>query len=578
MVPDSIPTSRPAIHGKNHMVSAGHYLAAAAGYRILEEGGNAIDAGVASGIAINVMLPQMTSFTGVAPIILYLAGKKEVVTLSGLGRWPQSVSLELFRDRFGEIPGGVPRTVVPAACDAWLTALERYGTMTFEQVVGPALELAAGGFPISPRLARSISGGAPRISQWPESAAVWMPNGKPPGPGDILTREGLARVFGMMIDAERASSAAGRGGAIRAARDLFYQGEIAERMVQHCDENGGFLTMDDFNRFQVKVEPPEVSGYKDYEVYTCGAWCQGPSLLQALNIVEGIDLVEMGHNSARYLHTIISAIDLAFADREAYYGDPEFVDVPMGALLSKVYAAERRSLIDDEKAWAEMPPAGKPGRLATDAQSAAGPATSTASVDTWESDTSYTCVVDRWGNAFSATPSDGEVGFPLVPGLGIGISTRGSQSWLEPDHPSSLAPWKRPRLTPNPAMALKGGELFMPFGTPGGDAQVQAMAQTFLNIVEFGMDPQQAIEQPRAVSQNFPNSFWPHTYRPGQVNLEGRIPAEVAAELEALGHKVTLGAPGTTAAGGVCAVVVDREGGGLVGGADPRRESYAIGF
>lgn len=572
--PHTTPTSRPAIRGANHMVAAGHYLAAAAGYRILEEGGNAIDAGVASGIALNVVLPQMTSFTGVAPIIVYLADKREVVTVSGLGRWPQSVSLELFQDRFGEIPGGIPRTVVPAACDAWLTALERYGTMTFGQVVNPALELADGGFPVSHRLARSISGSESKISESPESSAVWMPNGRSPSPGDILARDGLARVFRMMIDVENSSKAVGREEAIIAARNLFYQGDIAERMVRHCNENGGFLTMDDFNRFQVKIELPEVSSYKKYEVYTCGSWCQGPSLLQTLNILEDTELVKMGHNSARYLHTIISAIDLAFSDREAYYGDPEFVDVPIDELLSKGYAAERRALINDGEAWNEMPPAGSLGKLAIEGKSA----TRSADGDVWESDTSYTCVVDRWGNAFSATPSDGEVGFPLVPELGIGISTRGSQSWLDPCHPSSLAPWKRPRLTPNPAMVLKDGALFMPFGTPGGDAQVQAMVQTFLNIVEFDMDPQRAIEQPRAISQNFPNSFWPHRYRPGQVNVEGRISAEVMDDLESVGHKVTRDIAWTSAAGGVCAVVVDRERGGLVGGADPRRESYAIGF
>ena len=559
------------------MVSAGHYLAAAAGYRILEEGGNAIDAGVASGIAINVTLPDMTNFAGVAPIILYLSDTREVVTISGLGRWPQSVSLELFRDTFGDIPPGVPRTVVPSACDAWLTALERYGTMTFEQVVGPALELSEGGFPIPHWLAGSLEGLQAHVAEWPESAAVWAPRGTLLGVGDRLVRDGLASVFRKMIDAERASASQGRQKAIRAARDLFYKGEVAERMVRHCQENGGYLAMDDFDRFEVKIEPPEVSPYKGLDVYTCGPWCQGPSLLQVLNILEGIDLAAMEHNSAQYVHTVMESVNLAFADRDAFYGDPEFVDVPMKDLLSKSYAEDRRRLIDDGRAWPEMPPAGDPTAYRAGAPEATGPARPEARAGVWQSDTSYTCVVDRWGNAFSATPSDGEVGFPLVPGLGMGISTRGTQSWLDPDHPSCLAPWKRPRLTPNPSMVLKDGELLMPFGTPGGDAQVQAMAQTFLNIVEFGMDPQQAIEQPRAISHSFPNSFWPHTYQPGHMSMEGRLGSGVQESLEALGHKVTRRADWTTLVGGVCAILVDRERGTLTGGADPRRESYAIG-
>ena len=486
MPPDGIASYRPSVSGVTHMVSAGHYLAAAAGYRILEQGGNAVDAGVASGIAINVTLPHMTSFGGVAPIIIYLAETNEVVTVSGLGRWPKAVSLELMLDTYGEIPRGIPRSVVPSACDAWLTALEHYGTMSFEQVVTPALELVEDGFPASHRLAASIAGSAPELLGSPEAMEAFMPAGRPPAVGDTLRRPGLAKVFRWMIDAERGAASEGRRQGIRAARDVFYKGEVAERMVRFCRERGGYLAMDDFEDFHVRVEPPETAPYKDYDVYTCGAWCQGPSLLQVLNILEGVDLSSLGHNSADYVHTAVEAVKLVFADRDAYYGDPDFVDVPMETLLSKEYAARRREMIDAGRAWPEMPPPGNAGAHA------APVSLSTADGGPWEGDTSYTCVVDAAGNAFSATPSDGEVGVPLVPGIGMGISTRGSQSWLDPEHPSSLAPWKRPRLTPNPALALRDGKLFMPFGTPGGDAQVQAMAQLFLNVVEFGMDPQQA--------------------------------------------------------------------------------------
>ena len=576
MAPEGIPSYRPSIQGVTHMVSAGHYLAAAAGYRILEDGGNAVDAGVASGIAINVTLPHMTSFAGVAPIILHMAESGETVTISGLGRWPKAVSLDLFRDRYGEIPRGIPRSVVPAACDAWLTALEKYGTMSFEQVVTPALELAERGFPVSHRLAAALDNARDQLVEWPESRSVFMPTGVPPGVGELLVRNGLAQVFRGMIEAERAAASQGREAGVRAARDYFYRGDVAERMARHCEDNGGFLTTEDLADFHVKVEPPESGAYKGYEVYTCGPWCQGPALIQVLNLVEEADLAGMPHNSADYVHTLTEAVKLAFADREAYYGDPEFVDVPMAALLSKAYARDRAAMIDPAMAMPEMPPAGDP-RGDSDTEDRIEPTADERQGVLWEADTSYTSVVDRWGNAFSATPSDPELGTSLVPGLGLPISDRGSQSWLDPDHPSALAPWKRPRLTPNPALALKDGRPFLAFGTPGGDAQVQAMAQVFLNIVEFGMDPQQAIEAPRFVSLSFPNSFWPHTYLPGRLGVEGRLPAEVQADLAARGHDVERLPDWTAQTGGACAIMVDRERGTLLAGADLRRESYAIG-
>ena len=578
MPPNGIPSYRVPIMSTDYMIVSGHYLAALAGFRILKDGGNAIDAGVASGIAINVTLPHLTSFAGVAPIILYLADREEMVTISGLGRWPKAATLEDYRKRYnGDMPLGIPRSVVPAACDAWLTALERYGTMTFEQVVAPAIELAEKGFPASHHLSRLLTAGRGYIERCPASAEVFMPNGNPLAPGGMLVQKDLGRVFHQMVDVERSSAQKGREGAIRAARDFFYKGEVAERMVRFSEENDCLLSMEDFAQFGVKLENPEVGSYKDYTLYTCGPWCQGPSLIEVLQILEGVDLKAMGHNSPQYIHTLVEAIKLAFADRHDYFGDPEFVDVPMTGLLSKEYAANRREAIDPHKAWPEMPPSGDPWRY-EGKERPRFPVPAIPRSGAKEPDTSYTCVVDQWGNAFSATPSDGVTNTPMVPGLGMIISSRGTQTWLEPEHPSCLAPWKRPRLTPNPAIAFRNGRLFMPFGTPGGDVQIQAMAQMFLSMVEFGMNPQQAVEAPRASSWSFPDSFWPHIYEPGRLDLEGRIDKETGRGLEKLGHKVGWLQDWEAVAGALCGIMVDQERGVLIGGADPRRDSYALGW
>jgi len=562
--------------GLSHVVSSGNYYASLAGYQILEEGGNAIDAGVASGIAINVTQPHFTSFAGVAPILIYVAEKDEVVSISGLGRWPQAATLEYFQKTYGEIPLGMARCVVPSACDAWLTALENFGTMTFEQVVGPSVRLAEEGFPVSPRLSQAANAKGV-LDRWPYDAQVFAPNGHPLKTAQPFVQKDLAGVFRQMIEVERGNVSGGREAGIRAARDFFYKGDIAERMVSYCQEEGGLLTLEDFASFSVAIEKPEKGTYGDYTVYTCGPWCQGPSLISVLNIMKGFDLQAMGLNSADYVHVLVEAMKLAFSDRHYFYGDPDFVDVPMKGLLSKEYAAERRGAIDMAKAWPEMPPKGNPWSYQGQAGRGEAAMAPLASPGPSEPDTSYACVVDKWGNAFSATPSDSFGSTPMVPGLGMIISSRGTQTWLEPDHPSRLEPGKRPRLTPNPSMAFKSGRLFMPFGTPGGDMQVQGMAQMFLNVVEFGLDPQQAVEEPRAASWSHPDSFWPHSYTPGRIQLEGRIPAEVGAEMEKRGHKVEWLSDWGYRATGLCGIMVNQELGTLIGAADPRADSYAVG-
>ncbi len=580
-----IRTYRPLVTGAQHVVSSGHYLATAAGFRILEQGGNATDAGVAAGIAINVTLPQWTGFGGVAPIIIHDAASGDTVSISGLGRFPKAASIDYFNKNCGgELPPGVLRTVTPAAADAWITALRLYGTMSFEQVVTPALELAEGGFPIpatlQSALARtgdSLIGDSDGDGRWSSTSAVFFPGGRRPDIGDILIQKDLARTFYRLIEVERDHAGQGREVALQAARDYFYRGDIAEEIVQFVQKEGGLLTMEDLAEFSVGVETPPSIDYKGIQVYACGPWCQGPMNLHALKILEGFDLRGMGHNTAAYAHTVLEALKLAFSDRDAYYGDPDFVDVPLEGLISESYAQERRAAIDAGRASPEMPLPGDPwphqGMPARNGQ----PARPDLVAGGLPADTSYACVVDRWGNAFSATPSDSFGTSPIIPGLGFIASSRGSQTWLDPQHPSALAPGKRPRLTPNPALAMRDGKPLMPFGTPGGDVQPQSMVQLFLNVMEFGMDVQQAVEAPRFSTWSFPNSFWPHAYHPGLVGVEGRIDANVVSELSRLGHKVEVWDDFTPRMGCLCAVNVDQKRGGRSGGADPRRDGYAMG-
>jgi len=581
-----VKSYRPTVSGGTHMVTAGHYLATASGYRILEQGGNATDAGVAAGITLNVVLPQWTNFGGVAPIIVHDAQKNETMSISGLGRWPKAANIDDYLAKFGgDLPPGIPRTVTPAAADAWLTALKLYGTMTFEQVVTPAMELAENGFPVPSTLADFFSKQAGddlthetgSKQEWPSTDEIFYPGGRAFKTGETLVQKDLANSFKRLIEVERKNASQGREAAIQAARDFFYKGEIAEEMVKFNQANGGLLTMEDLAEFHVGVEPPAHGTYKGIDVYTCGPWCQGPVSIQALQILEGYDLKGMGHNSADYIHHVLSALSLAFSDREAFYGDPDFVDVPMEGLLSKSFAEERRAMIDPKKAFGEMPEAGDPWKHQGAKSPNGKPARPEPVGGPMQADTSYTAVVDRWGNAFSATPSD-TIGYnPIVTGLGFIVSGRGSQSWLDHNHPSSLQPGKRPRLTPNPALAMKDGKVMMPFGTPGGDVQPQSMVQLFLNVAEFGMEVQEAIEAPRVSTWGFPNSFWPHAYRPGFVGVEGRIDPDVIEGLRKRGHTVEVWDDFTYRMGCLCAVHMDGETGVRSGGADPRRDGYAMG-
>lgn len=572
-----VPSNRPVIMGTRHVIAAGHYLAAHAGFEILEAGGNAIDAGVAAGIAVSVLQTEKVNFGGVAPMIIYVAKTREIHCIDGLGVWPQAMTPDYFeKNHGGKIPPGVLRSVVPAAPDAWITALERFGSMSFAEVASAAIRFARDGFAMYPAMSDYIAANQSSFERWPSNKKVFLPKGRPPQTGAVFVQSELAGMLQYLADVERANRRRGRRPALRAARDAFYKGDIAAAIVKYHRKNGGFMRMEDFADYSIKFEPTVRARFNGIDVHACGPWSQGPVLPMALNILKGTNLKGMGHNSPQYIHLITEALKLAYADRHHHFGDPDFVRVPIKGLLSEVYAKHRRSLIRNDRAWPAMPPPGDPAartelpqRWMPQPQSIEAPG---------PGDTTYICCVDRHGNAISATPSDGSNGSPIIPGAGILCSGRGSQSWSDPTHPSSVAPGKRPRLTPSPALAFKNGRVHMPFGTPGGDVQPQAMLQVFLNINVFGMDPQTAIEAPRVATYSFPGSFEPHQYFPGRLCLESRIPKATGEALAKLGHQVHWWDDWTGMAGAPCAIVVDHKSGVRHGGADPRRPAYALGW
>ena len=557
------------------MVAAGHYLAAQAAFQILEAGGNAVDAGVCGGIALGVLQSEYVGFGGVAPIMIRPAGTGEVVTISGLGWWPKAALPDLFRrEHDGRIPPGILRTLVPAAPDAWITALERWGTMRFGDVASAAVGFARDGFPMSELTSRIIAAAADSYRRWPSNAAIYLPNDEAPKVGDLFVQADLGRTIQYMIDEEAAASG-DRAAGLQAARDAFYRGDIAKTLADFHASNGGWLTLTDLAAFRVGIEEPIRVRYGDLDVYTCGPWCQGPLLAQALRLLDGIDVKGQVHNSAEYIHAVVEAFKLAYVDRYAFVGDPRFVDVPIEGMLEEGYIAERRRLVDPAAASSGMP---EPGSPAGGAWQGAQPLPTPPADEISQLDTSYICVIDSDGTVFSATPSDGSSGGPVVPGLGFVPSNRGAQSTTEAASPAVLVPGKRPRLTPNPAIAVRGGDWVMPFGSPGNDVQPQAMTQVLLNLTQFGMDPQRAIDQPRFATFSYPRSSDPHSYSPGLLNLEGRYSEATAERLRALGHDVQPWPDWEYKAGAVCAIVHDRERGTFEGGSDPRRPTAVVGL
>lgn len=574
-------TERPEIQGGRFAASTGHYYATQAAFEVLQAGGNAIDAGVAAGLALGVLQSDLVSVAGVAPIILWDANRAEMMTISGLGGWPKAADIDYFRrEHNGAIPVGPLRTVVPSAPAAWIAALDRYGTMGFGDVAHYAVRFARDGFPMNALLRQTILNNRDAYESFPYAASIYLPeNGEPTPIGRMFRQTDLAASLQFMIDQEKAALAKGadRRRGLQAARDAFYVGDLARAMTDYHRSVGGWLSMEDLAEFQVGFEPPVSAGFGDWRVFGCGPWCQGPALMEKLNILKRFDLKSFGHNSPDYVHAHVEATKLAMADRDAYFGDPRFIDVPIETLLSDAYADSQAARIQMDRAFPEMPPPGDargaPWRGAPAYRPGGEPHPAGAL------DTTYLCVVDGEGNVFSATPSDGSYNGALVPGVGLNVSPRGSQSWTDPDHPSAIAPGKRPRLTPNPAIAVRGnGKAFLPFGTPGGDVQTQAMAQTFANVAIFGMGPQEAVERPRFASYSFPSSFEPHDDHPGLLRIENRIDAETGEALGRRGHRVERWPDRTWLAGSICMILDDRETGMKSAGADPRRVAYALGW
>jgi gamma-glutamyltranspeptidase / glutathione hydrolase len=572
------------------MVATEHYLSAEAGLRILHGGGNAFDAAVAATLAEGVLNPHMNTFGGELSALGYVAAERKVFAVNGDTVAPRAATIEWFRAQgIDLIPGaGVLAAGPPATPHALLTTLSRFGTRSFAEVVTPALELAEDGFPLHPGLRGpapanplgdfSLAGIAEIFrTQWPSSAAIYLAGGSVPEVGERIRNPDLGRTFRRLIEAEDRALRHGRRDGIAAAIDAFYRGEIADIIAAHSAAHGGLLAREDLHDFESAIEPSVSLDYRGLTVHKCGPWSQGPVFLQQLALLGGFDLESLGHGTASYIHVVVEAAKLAFADREQYYGDPRFVDVPLAELLSEGYAKARHALIDPRRASLEQRP-GDPRRAAALLEGE-----EVFAARSWGRGTVYVAVVDGARNMASFTPSGAWIPTsPVIAGLGFPLGTRVQTFYLDPRHPNALVPGKRPRTTLTPTLVLRGDAPAMVLGTQGGDQQDQWTLQVFLNLVEFGMDVQEAIEAARFSSLHFPSSFYPHGAAPGTLRLEGRLPGAVRTELAARGHALEV--DDDWVAGDVLALVVDERRGIIRGGADPRGEinrrmpSYAIGW
>jgi gamma-glutamyltranspeptidase/glutathione hydrolase len=560
------------------MVASTHWLASAAGMAVLESGGNAFDAAVATGLALQVVEPHLNGPGGDLPAIVYSADRDDVRVLCGQGPAPKTATIERFRELGVDlIPGtGFLPAVVPGAFDGWMLMLRDLGTMRLADVAQYAIGLAEDGFPVVPAISGTIRSVEDMFrDEWTSSAEVFLPV---PAPGKLFRNPGVAATYRGIVEE---SSGGSREQEIDRARDVWYRGFVAEAVdafvrTETMDSTGrrntGFLSADDLAGYEARWEEPVSLDYHGHTVFKTGPWGQGPVFLQQLALLEGFELGELGVASADLVHTVVECAKLAFADREAWYGDPDFAVVPLDLLLSREYADARRRLVGDE-ASLQLRPGGPDPRLPTPVRGAV--AAGVGEPTRASGDTVHLDVVDRHGNIVSATPSGGWLwSSPVIPGLGFPLGTRGQMFWLEEGLPNSLEPGKRPRTTLSPSLAFRGGDPYLAFGTPGGDQQDQWSLVFFVHHVDFGLDLQAAIDAPSFHTNHFPSSFYPRDAHPGRIEVEGRFDAPVVDELRSRGHEVNV--TGDWSLGRVSAAA--RENGLLKAAANPRgMQGYAAG-
>jgi gamma-glutamyltranspeptidase/glutathione hydrolase len=566
-------TMRPVIRGRQAAVASMKAEATEAARRILDAGGNAFDAAVGGQAALGVSDFSLNGMGSDAVLLIYNAREKKVYSVNAEPRAPKLATIEWYqKNNGGKIPesDGLLSGGLPGVVDAWYTLLDRWGTMSFERVLQPAIDLAENGFPLSESGAADIAE-SKKILKYPTTVKIYLPNGQPPKAGQIIRNPDLARTLRKLVEAEKANQSKGRHEALKAARDRFYKGDIARDLAAFSEANGGLFRYDDFAEYTVEVETPVSVNYRGYQIYKNPSASQGPTELLALNLLEGFDLKAMGLNSPDFLHTSVEAVKLAMADREKYLGDMDFIKIPYDGLLSKDYARERRKLIDPAKASLELRPGTPAGAAALDR-----PVHEVLDGDASHvGDTSYIAIVDKDRNMVSFEPSlHSSFGTGVVMGdTGIIFNCRGDYYSLVRGEANALEPGKRPRSTLQSTLIMKDGQPYAILGSPGGDDQVMRTMQTLINMLDFDMNIQQAIEAPRWSSRAFPASPFPHTMYPGDMSVEARIPEATRQALIGRGHKLRV-APAWSL-GSSAGIVLDSSSGVLSAGADPRVDAYA---
>lgn len=555
----------------SYAVSVGHDIAAGIAADVLEAGGNAVDAGVAASIALTVLHSEQVQFGGVAPILVYIANESRYYSIEGAGRWPASANPGYFEENHrGRIPQGILRTVVPAAPDAWLTALIRFGSMSFADLATPAQTLAAEGFSAHEDLvscSTQFERHYRRISD--ENARIWLPDDAPVKIGQKFCLPALANTISFLIDAEKkVTPKLGRTRGLEAVRDAFYKGEIADAMIRHVKKYDGWLSHADLAAHHTPVIDATQANVFGGELFTPGCWTQGPALSQTLQILEAGNIARYGHQSVDACHMMIEALKLALVDREAFYGDPDFVNVPLDVLLSPAYAASRAALIQMDSAIHPLPAVGVMPEMSVPRQVSPN--------DTEENavtlDTSVAAIIDGGGNIFVSTPSDPSFDGPVVPELGFVISTRGAQSHTAVDHPACLQAGKRPRVSAYPLIFKDGNGRHIAGGGPGADLQLQAMAQILTHHLAHNLSLSEASNAPRVFTHGIPASTEPHLSFAGKVVIEETSPETMMTALSGLGHKSSLGKVGGIAQPSIC-LVAGHPDHKLEAVGDPRRAS-----